>query len=93
LGFICFPVDLIHLQVHKPASADLPFSQFTKDWGEIDSEFFFSDFLTQAHGFCHTQARIVRLSAFSLRFCLRIGAECASVHTVGRAFDSKFFVL
>jgi hypothetical protein len=40
LGFICFPVDLIHLQVQKPASADLHNSQFIKDWGEIDPEFF-----------------------------------------------------
>jgi hypothetical protein len=40
LGFICFPVDLIHLQVQKPASADLHNSQFIKDWGEIDLKFF-----------------------------------------------------
>jgi hypothetical protein len=40
LGFICFPVDLIHLQVQKPASADLHNSKFIKDWGEIDPEFF-----------------------------------------------------
>jgi hypothetical protein len=40
LGFICFPVDLIHLQAQKPASADLHNSQFIKDWGEIDPEFF-----------------------------------------------------
>jgi hypothetical protein len=40
LGFICFPVDLIHLQVQKLASTDLHNSQFIKDWGEIDPEFF-----------------------------------------------------
>jgi hypothetical protein len=40
LGFIFFPVDLIHLQVQKLASVDLHNSQFIKDWGEIDPEFF-----------------------------------------------------
>jgi hypothetical protein len=40
LGFIYFPVDLIHLQVQKPASADLHNSKFIKDWGEINPEFF-----------------------------------------------------
>jgi hypothetical protein len=39
LGFICFPVDLIHLQVHKPASTNLHISQFIRDWGEIDPDF------------------------------------------------------
>jgi hypothetical protein len=40
LGFICFPVDLIHLQVQKPASTDLHNNKFIRDWGEIDPEFF-----------------------------------------------------
>jgi hypothetical protein len=48
LGFICFPVDLIHLQVQKPASADLHNSQFIRDWGEIDPEFFPELFVTGA---------------------------------------------
>jgi hypothetical protein len=57
LGFICFPVDLIHLQVLKPASADLHNIKFIKDWGEINPEFF-PDSLTQARGPDSPQARI-----------------------------------
>jgi hypothetical protein len=49
LGFICFPVDLTHLQVQKPASADLHNIKFIKDWGEINPEIF-PDSLTQARG-------------------------------------------
>jgi hypothetical protein len=57
LGFICFPVDLIHLQVQKPASTDLHNNKFIKDWGEIDPEFF-PDSLTQARVSDIPQARI-----------------------------------
>jgi hypothetical protein len=57
LGFICFPIDLIHLQVQKPASADLHNIKFIKDWGEIDPEFF-PDSLTQARASDIPQARI-----------------------------------
>jgi hypothetical protein len=57
LGFICFLVDLIHLQVQKLASADLHNSKFIKDWGEIDPEFF-PNSLTQARGYDTPQARI-----------------------------------
>jgi hypothetical protein len=57
LGFICFPVDLIHLQVQKPASADLHYSKFIKYWGEINPEFF-PNSLTQAHWYDTPQARI-----------------------------------
>jgi hypothetical protein len=79
LGFICFPVDLIHLQVQKPASADLHNSKFIKDWGEINPEFF-PDSLTQARGYDTPQARICPHSDTRI---------CASVHTVTRAFDLK----
>jgi hypothetical protein len=73
LGFICFPVDLIHLQAQKPASADLHNSQFIKDWGEIDPEFFPELFDAGAR-VRHPQARIGRLSVVSLLFCRRAGA-------------------
>jgi hypothetical protein len=89
LGFICFPFDFTDLQVHKPASADLINSQFIRNWREIDPDFLPGLFDAGARVF-HPQARIVRLSAFSLLFCLRVGAECASVHKVGRAFAPKF---
>jgi hypothetical protein len=73
LGFICFPFYFTDLQVQKPASADLINSQFIINW-EKSIRNFFPDFLTQARGYCHPQARIVRLSAFSLLFCPRAGA-------------------
>jgi hypothetical protein len=57
LGFIFFSVDLIHLQVQKPASADLHNIKFIKDWGEVDPEFF-PDSLTQARTSDIPQARI-----------------------------------
>jgi hypothetical protein len=57
LGFIFFPVDLTHLQVQKPASADLHNIKFIKDWGEIDPEFF-SDSSAQVRASDIPQTRI-----------------------------------
>jgi hypothetical protein len=71
LGFICFPVDLTHLQVQKPASADLHNIKFIKDWGEINPEFF-PDSLTQARGPDTPQARISAHLSTHLRAHLRI---------------------
>jgi hypothetical protein len=51
------------LQVHKPASADLINSQFTKNWREIHPNFL-PGLLTQARGIPNPQARIGRASAF-----------------------------
>jgi hypothetical protein len=50
LGSFCFPFDFINLQVHKPASADLLTSQFTRRLGEIHLDFS-SHFLPQARLF------------------------------------------
>jgi hypothetical protein len=69
LGFIFFPVDLIHLQVQKLASTDLHNSQFIKNWGEIDPEFFPEIFDTGMRVLTYPQARIGRISVFSLQFC------------------------
>jgi hypothetical protein len=64
LGFICFPVDLINLQVQKPAFADLLDSQFTKDWREIHPDFSSQTFDTWARVFFYPQARVGHACAF-----------------------------
>jgi hypothetical protein len=89
LGFICFPFAFIDLQVHKPASADLLASQFTRNWREIHPDFSSRTFDTGARVFLPTGARRARMR-ISLQFCQRARAKCASVHTVGRAFEPKF---
>jgi hypothetical protein len=89
LGFICFPVDLIHLQVQKPASADLHNSQFIRDWGEIDPEFFPELFDAGARVYLPTGAHRAHKRFFSFCFVRAQARECASVHTVTRAFDPK----
>jgi hypothetical protein len=89
LGFIFFPVDLINLQVHKPASADLLGSQFTIDWREIHLDFSSRTFDTGAHVFLPTGARRVRMR-FSVHLCSRARTKCTSFHTGGRAFNPKF---
>jgi hypothetical protein len=89
LGFICFPFTFINLQVHKPASADLFDSQFTRNWRQIHSDFASWTFDTGAWVFLSTGARQARMR-FLFSFWPRAGAICASVHTVGRAFEPKF---
>jgi hypothetical protein len=72
LGFICFPFDFINLQVHKPASADLLTSQFTRRLGEIHPDFSSRFFDTGARLFQPTGAHRARMrlcSVFSLRAC------------------------
>jgi hypothetical protein len=86
LGFIFFPVDLIHLQVQKPASADLHNSQFIKDWGEIDPEFFPELFDADVRVRHPTGTRRALTRCFSSILSAR---RRASVHTVTRAFDLK----
>jgi hypothetical protein len=90
LGFICFPFDFTDLQVHKPASADLINSQFIRNWREIDPDFLPGLFDAGARVFLSTGARRARKRFFSSVLSARTGAECASVHTVGRAFEPKF---
>jgi hypothetical protein len=89
LGFIFFPLAFINLQVHKPASADLLTSQFTRNWREIHPDFSSRTFDTGVRVFHPTGARRARMR-FVFQFCQRAGAICASVHTVGRAFELKF---
>jgi hypothetical protein len=89
LGFICFPVDLIHLQVHKPASADLHTSQFIRDWGEIDPEFFPGLFDAGAR-VCPSTGAHRALKRFFSSILSAHRRQCASVNTGGRAFEPKF---
>jgi hypothetical protein len=86
LGFICFPVDIIHLQVQKLASADLHNNQFIKYWGEIDPEFFPELFDADARVRHPTGAHRVLMRCFSSVLSAR---RRASVHTVTQAFDLK----
>jgi hypothetical protein len=89
LGFICFPFTIINLQVHKPASADLLDSQFTRNWREIHPDFSSRTFDIGARVFLPTGVRRARMR-ISLQFFQRARAECTSIHTVGRAFEPKF---
>jgi hypothetical protein len=89
LGSFCFPFDLINLQVHKPASADLFTSQFTRNWREIHPDFSSRTFDTGARVFNPTGARRARMRLV-FQFCQRAGAIRASVYTGGRAFELKF---
>jgi hypothetical protein len=78
LGFICFPFAFINFQVHKPTSADLLTSQFTKRLGEIHPDFSSQFFITGAQLFHPTGVHRVRTRlctvvslhacAFSLNF-------------------------
>jgi hypothetical protein len=100
LGLFFFPFDFINLQVHKPASADLLTSQFTKDLREIHPDFSSRFFVTGARLFHPTGAHRARMHLcnqfisarmrFTSQFCQRAGAICASVHTGGRASALKF---
>jgi hypothetical protein len=70
LGSFCFPFDFINLQVHKPASADLLTSQFTRRLGEIHPDFSSRFFATGAWLFHPTGAHHARMClciVFSLR--------------------------
>jgi hypothetical protein len=72
LGSFCFPFDFINLQVHKPASADLLTSQFTRRLGEIHPDFSSRFFATGARLFHPTGAHRARMrlcNFFSLRAC------------------------
>jgi hypothetical protein len=72
LGLFFFPFDFINLQVHKPASADLLTSQFTRELREIHPDFSSRPFVIGARVFHPTDAHRVRMrlfSSFSLRAC------------------------
>jgi hypothetical protein len=72
LGSFCFPFDFINLQVHKPASADLLTSQFTRELREIHPDFSSRPFVTGAWLFHPTGAHraCMRLyNSFFLRAC------------------------
>jgi hypothetical protein len=61
LGLFFFPFDFINLQVHKPASADLLTSQFTRELREIHPDFSSRPFVTGARVFHPTDAHRARM--------------------------------
>jgi hypothetical protein len=94
LGLFCFPFDFINLQVHKPASADLLTSQFTRELGEIHPDFSSRSFVTGARLFHPTDAHRARMRLFNtflLRACAfyfnsdSAHALCAPVYALGGA--------
>jgi hypothetical protein len=94
LGLFCFPFDFINLQVHKPASADLLTSQFTRELREIHPDFSSRPFVTGARVFHPTDAHRARMrlfNSFSLRACafglnsVSTQALCAPLSTLEAA--------
>jgi hypothetical protein len=72
LGLFFFPFGFINLQVHKPASADLLTSQFTRELREIHPDFLSRPLVTGAWVFHPTDTHRARMrlnNSFSLRAC------------------------
>jgi hypothetical protein len=61
LGLFFFPFGFINLQVHKPASADLLTSQFTRELREIHPDFLSRPLVTGARVFHPTDAHRARM--------------------------------